>query len=106
MLNDRVMDLYRQKVIEFPVKLGMARFMSDRPVPAGAGHRYDREGLLRWCGQRFPTLTETLSEEDFRTLSRAKLHEKLMEASQKAFPTVGQEQLDAELAEAFRRVQF
>ncbi len=101
LLRQRVMELYRQKDVEFPVRLAMARFMSERPVAPGVAHRYDREGLMRWCSQRFPGLSDALSEEDFRTLSRARLDEKLREVSKKCFPAVGQEQIDAKLAEAF-----
>jgi preprotein translocase subunit SecA len=101
LLHDRITELYHQKEIEFPVKLGMTRFMADGPVGPGAAHRYDREGLMRWCRERFPQLAEALSEEDFRTLSRAKLHEKLLEVSRKAFPTTGTEQIDARLDDAF-----
>ncbi len=106
LLYDRVMALYRQKDVEFPVRLGMARFMSDRPVAPGVAHRYDREGLYRWCQQRFPGLKDSLSEEDFRTFSRPRLHEKLLEVSQKAFPTLGQEAIDVRLDEAFSGTQL
>src|SRR5262249_28198255 len=44
--------------------------------------------------------------EDFRTLSRPRLHEKLLEVNQKAFPAVGQEAIDARLDEAFSGTQI
>jgi preprotein translocase subunit SecA len=96
-----VKQLYRRKEIEFPVKLAMTRFMSDRAVPGAAGHRYDREGLYRWSMHRFPALALSLTEEDFRTQSRAKLNETLLQASEKFFPPVGQDEIDAKLEEAF-----
>src|SRR5262249_51194836 len=99
MLHGKVMELYRQKETEFPVMLGMARFMSDKIVQGG--HKYDREGLRRWGQQRFPNLHAVISEEDFRTLSRARLQEKLLEVSRQAYPTTAAEQIDARLAEAF-----
>ena len=49
-LSDEVHKLYRDREIEFPVTLAMARYMADRQQ----GHmgpmqqRYDREGLYRW----------------------------------------------------------
>jgi preprotein translocase subunit SecA len=101
LLHRTVMELYRQKDVEFPVKLAMARFMSDRPLPAGVGHRYDREGLFRWCTQRFANMAGALSEEDFRTQSRAHIHEKLLEVSKGGFPRAGQEDIDTRLEEAF-----
>jgi len=106
LLQQKIMELYRQKDIEFPVKLAMARFMSDRPMPAGGGHRYDRDGLHRWCTQRFPTLGSVFSEDDFRTQSRAHLHERLLEVSKRAFPKAGQEDIDARLEEAFSGTSF
>jgi preprotein translocase subunit SecA len=100
LLLTQIKGLYHQKEIEFPVQLGMARFMSDRPQPAhGGGHRYDREGLMLWCKQRFPGLTMT--EEDFRTLPRSKIQEKLREVSQKSFPAATHDDIDAKVAEAF-----
>ncbi|MCI0463508.1 MAG: SEC-C domain-containing protein [Gemmataceae bacterium] len=56
---------------------------------------------MRWCSPRFPGLSDVLSEEDFRTLSRARLDEKLREVSKKCFPAIGQELIDARLKEAF-----
>jgi len=100
MLLGQIKALYRQKEVEFPVQLGMARFMSDRPQPAaGMGHRYDREGLMRWCRQRFPGLTMT--EEDFRTLPRSKIQEKLLGVSKATFPALTHDDIDAKIAAAF-----
>ena len=53
LLHGKVMELYRQREMEFPVKVAMARFMADRhQVPSG--QRYDREGLFHWTRHRFP----------------------------------------------------
>jgi preprotein translocase subunit SecA len=101
MLLSQINALYHQKEIEFPVQLAMARFMSDRPVPTptGMGHRYDREGLFRWCQMRFPGLK--MIEEDFRTLPRNKIQEKLLETSKAIFPPLGHDDIDAKLADTF-----
>jgi preprotein translocase subunit SecA len=101
LLHSRILALYRQKEVEFPVKVGMARFMAERnQVPAG-GQRYDREGLFHWSRGRFPASAELLTEEDFRTQSRARLQEQLLEASRRSFPPEGQDAIDAKLDEAF-----
>lgn len=92
-----VKQLYRRKEIEFPVKLALARFLSDRPHPGGVGQRYDREGLYHWSRQRFPLLSEVLREEDFRTWSRARLAEALLQISEKSLPHASQEDLDQQL---------
>jgi preprotein translocase subunit SecA len=90
---------FRAKEAEFPVTIAMARYMADRgPVPMG-GAKYDREGLLRWYQNRFGG-TE-ISEETFRTESRAKLHEMLLEISRKAFPATAQEMIDTKLEETY-----
>jgi preprotein translocase subunit SecA len=98
-LHARVMELYRQKEVEFPVKVAMARFMADR-AQAG-GQRYDREGLYVWSRQRFPGQAEFLGEEEFRTQSRARIYEQLLEVSRKYMPPAGQEEIDQKLVEAF-----
>jgi preprotein translocase subunit SecA len=100
-LHDRVLALYRQKEIEFPIRVGMARFMAERSQVAAGGQRYDREGLFHWSRARFPNSAELLSEEDFRTQSRARLQEQLLEANRRCFPSGGHEQIDAKLEEAF-----
>ena len=97
LVHRRVLDLYRQREIAFPVMAAMARFMSDRP--GQGGQRYNREGLYHWAVGRFPATT--FVEEDFRTDSRAKLLEKLLAVSQAAYPRVNQETIDEKLEEAF-----
>jgi preprotein translocase subunit SecA len=52
-LQSEVRKLYREKEIQFPVTVAMARFMSDRAHSGPGGQRYDREGLYRWCLFRF-----------------------------------------------------
>ena len=98
LIHGRVLELYRQREIAFPVLAAMARFMSDRPAQGG-GQRYNREGLYHWAKARFPSAP--LVEEDFRTESRAKLLEKLLEASRAAYPAKNQEAIDEKLEEAF-----
>jgi preprotein translocase subunit SecA len=94
------MALYRQKEVEFPVKVGMARFMAERGQGPG-GHRYDREGLYHWARARFPAAADRLTEEAFRTESRARLQELLLEASRASYPEVSEETIDAQVDEAF-----
>jgi preprotein translocase subunit SecA len=100
LLREQVMALYRLKEIEFPVKVGMARFMADQNTTSPGAQKYDREGLYYWGKQRFPDQAETLKEDDFRTLSRAKLYELLLEASRMVYPAHGPRQIDDQLAAA------
>jgi preprotein translocase subunit SecA len=97
----QVRELYRQKEIEFPVKVAMARFMSEQSRNPLMGQRYDREGLLRWYQARFGATKDGITEEDFRTQPRSKLYEMLLAMSQKAFPPATQEDIDARLEESF-----
>jgi preprotein translocase subunit SecA len=103
-LWQKVMEIYRQREIEFPVRVGMAQFMSDRQQQAAAagGQRYDREGLLRWAKMRFHGPAESLNEEDFRTQSRSKLQELVQEVSARYYPKIGQEDIDKKLSEVFQ----
>lgn len=99
LVHQRVMDLYRQKEIAFPVMAAMLRHMADRAGVQG-GQRYDREGLHRWALARYPQAAARLSEEEFRTQSRARLLDLLLDVSRAAFPQTGQEAIDARLADA------
>jgi preprotein translocase subunit SecA len=108
LIRDQVMAVYRQKEIEFPVRVGMARFMAERAQVGGGGQRYDREGLYNWATQRFAAANAppkanlpTLSEEDFRTQSRARLQETVLALSRAFYPEVGHEQIDERLEESF-----
>jgi len=139
LLQKEVRKVYRQKEIEFPVTIAMARFMSDRQHAGPGGQRYDREGLYRWALMRFGKLAEEetmpaaiaerlaanggtaaavmqtpamtlahagLSEEDFRTQSRAKLNEMLRDVSHKLYPNVAHDEIDEHLAEAFQGTDY
>ena len=70
LVHQQVMALYRQKEMDFPVKVGMARFMAERATGPNAGQRYDREGLYHWAKERFAAAAELIQEEAFRTESR------------------------------------
>ncbi len=110
-----VRKLYHQKEIEFPVVAGMARFMNDKGPGGAIGQKYNREGLYHWYMMRFPgepgasatgangasATGAKITEEEFRTESRANLFKKLVEISKIHFPTVGHEDIDAKLQEAF-----
>ena len=102
LLKEQVMALYRQKEIEIPVKVAMARFMADQNTTAPGGQKYDREGLLLWSKQRFPEHASLLNEEEFRTLSRAKLYDLVLEVSRKSYPAQGPKQIDEQLESAWR----
>src|SRR5260370_16092852 len=105
LLHKRVMDQYRQKEIEFPLTVAMANFMAERPTQPGA-QKYDRAGLLQWAHMRFPQGAEKLDEDSFRTLSRNRLYEMMLNISKEAMPEAGHDAIDAKLDEAFEGTPY
>jgi preprotein translocase subunit SecA len=123
-LYREVRKAYRQKDVDFPVRVGMQNFMADKPQ-AGA-QRYDRDGLYRWTAQRLGTVLaarkhgpealadqagffavafkaldeEGWTEEFVRTEPRSKLREKLTDIAPKAMPAADIDEIDAKIAEA------
>ena len=95
-----VKKLYREKEIEFPVSIGFARFMDDKGHGGAIGQKYNREGLFQWYTMKFGK-NAGMTEEEFRTESRAKLYTKLVALSNKTYPTEDHDAIDAKLAEAF-----
>jgi preprotein translocase subunit SecA len=124
-LYGKVREAYRQKDVEFPVRVGMQNFMSDKPQ--AGGQRYDRDGLYRWAAQRLGTVLairkhgpeilsdqsgfyavafkaieeEGLTEELIRTEPRSKLREKFMAVAPKAMPAADIDEIDAQLDAVF-----
>jgi preprotein translocase subunit SecA len=102
-LSARLRDLYREKEIEFPVKAGMAQFMSDRTQAAQGGQKYNREGLFGWAKQRFPSVAERITEDDFRTQSRQRLQEIILDCSKASYPAQSEESIDEQLDKTFEK---
>jgi preprotein translocase subunit SecA len=102
-LLGKVMDLYRQKEIEFPVTIAMTQFMSEKQqqTQAQGGQRYNREGLYQWAIGRFPQVREQIKEDDFRTLPRTKLQELLRNLSRSLYPAQSHDAIDQHLDDAF-----
>jgi preprotein translocase subunit SecA len=99
LIRRSVRAIYRHKEETFPVQVAVANFLGDRG-PAG-GRNYDRAGLYAWARYRFPGLAEGLSEEAFRTESKGKLTELLLDVSKKYMPALDQEAIDARLGDTF-----
>ncbi len=129
-LYRKVHAAYRQKDIEFPVRVAMQNFMTDKPQ--AGGQRYDRDGLYRWSAQRLGTVlaiktggadalagdagffaaahkavdAEGFTEEFIRTEPRSKLREKLLELAPKAVPPADVDEIDAKIAEVFSGAKY
>ncbi|WP_237228013.1 preprotein translocase subunit SecA [Rubinisphaera sp. JC750] len=68
---DKVLAEYRQREIQFPVSVGMSRFMTR----SRSGEQYDRVGLAQWAQSRFHTrfdmdTIENTSRNDLEALLR------------------------------------
>ena len=50
-IMDRLIQLYDQKEVQYPVTVGLQRFMATKS--GTGGERYDREGLAEWAANRF-----------------------------------------------------
>jgi preprotein translocase subunit SecA len=100
-LRAKVRDSYRHKEVEFPVKVALSNFMSEKATPGQAGAaRYDRAGLYAWTRFRFPGLAESLSEDDFRTQPRSRLVEIITDLSRQAMPEHDEELITARVKDA------
>jgi len=101
LIMDRLLQLYREKDRDFPVRAALQKFMSDKAAQGQpAGQRYNREGLLAWALSRFPDAAAKLKEDDFRTLPKSKLQELLLGIARSATPEKGQEAIDDQVEEA------
>ena len=123
-LVTRVREGYHNKDLEFPVRVAMQNYMSDKPQQGG-GQRFDRDGLFQWSKSRVGTAlaskagdkpdaetgffaaaskaieAEGFTEEFVRTEPRSKLREKLQEMTAKAMPAGDIEAVDARTDDIF-----
>jgi len=89
--------LYAQKEAEFPVRVGMSRFLHERTQTQPA--RYDREGLAAWASQRFHTLVDA---EELQLKLRPEIEALLLEVAQKHYEGAKvAEQLEEQITAAF-----
>jgi preprotein translocase subunit SecA len=97
LLQKKVREAYRQKDIEFPVQIGMSKFM---PAKTTQERRPDRDQLYRWAAGRFAGASG-LNEEMIRTDSRPKIQEMLVKVSTSVAPTVDYPEIVAQVKEIF-----
>ncbi|MES2788432.1 MAG: preprotein translocase subunit SecA [Planctomycetota bacterium] len=76
---EHLLKMYDAKEIEFPVSVGLTRFMADRSGAPGT-ERYDREGLAQWAGNRFDA---PLQSTTFEGQSRESIRSALLTYSEK-----------------------
>ena len=101
MLLDKVKAVYRQKDVEFPVQVAMSSFMAEKATGVVGQQRYNREGLYGWTKGRFPSQAAHLTEDQFRTESRANLRDAITKLSAVAYPqNADQTAIDEKIEEA------
>ncbi len=89
--------VYAQKEAEFPVRVGMTRYLHERTQTQPA--RYDREGLAAWASNRFHTLVD---HDELNLKLRPEIEHLLLDVAHKHY--LGgrlAEELEAKLTEAF-----
>jgi len=100
LILEKVQAAYREKEIQFPVQVAMSSFMAEKATGVAGQQRYNREGLFAWARTRFPDKTKNLTEEQFRTESRAHLRELLLKISADVYPTELQSEINARVDDA------
>ncbi len=89
--------LYAQKEAEFPVRVGMSRFLHERTQTQPA--RYDRDGLAAWASARFHTL---IDPSELNLKLRPEIEHLLLEVAHKHYPGAKlSEELERRLDAAF-----
>jgi len=74
LVTEKLEKLYHEKEINFPVTLGLNRFLAGR----GSSDRPDREGLISWANERFES---DISFDDIKSKSRDEVADVLNTAS-------------------------
>ena len=89
--------VYSHKEAEFPVRVGMTRFLHERTQTQPA--RYDREGLANWSSDRFQTVVDP---DEFNLNLRPEIEQILLDLAHKHYPGAKlEEELEKRLSGAF-----
>ena len=97
-LQEAARELYDAKEAEFPVRVGLTRFLAERSQGQQAP-RYDRDGLAAWASERFGVY---IDPEEIRQKFKPEIEEMLLKIAHEQYPggRVAAE-LDRRFAEAF-----
>ncbi len=79
-LQEQARELYIRKEAEFPVQVGLTRYLAERSQ--NASPRYDREGLAVWASERFRT---AIDPEELRPMLRPEIETLLLEVARKHY---------------------
>ena len=96
-LKHQAREIYARKEAEFPVRVGMSRFLVE-PKP-GQPARYDRDGLAAWASDRFGTPVDV---EPLKPLLRPEIEAVLVNIAIENYPGARlSDELHVKLEEAF-----
>ena len=74
-------ELYVQKEAEFPVRVGLTRYLQERTQTSAP--KYDRDGLAAWASERLGT---PVDPEEIRNMLRPEIEKHLLAISSKSYP--------------------
>ncbi|WP_422929972.1 preprotein translocase subunit SecA [Singulisphaera sp. PoT] len=79
-IQTQTRELYARKEAEFPVQVGLTKFLAERSQ--NQSPRYDRDGLALWASERFRTAVDP---EELRPLLRPEIEALLLEVARKHY---------------------
>ena len=81
-LQEQACQLYDRKEAEFPVRVGLTRFLAERSQ-GQTSPRYDRDGLAAWATERFGVY---IDPEEIRSRLRPEIEALLLEIAHREYP--------------------
>jgi len=79
-VQEQARELYARKEAEFPVQVGLTRYLAERSQ--NHSPRYDRDGLAVWASERFRTAVDP---EELRPLLRPEIESLLLDVARKHY---------------------
>ena len=81
-LQEQARQLYDRKEAEFPVRVGLTRFLAER-AQGQQSPRYDRDGLAAWATERFGVY---IDPEEIRAKLRPEIEALLLDVAHREYP--------------------
>ncbi len=81
-LKEQSRELYARKEAEFPVRVGLTRFLAERSQ-GQQSPRYDRDGLAAWASERFGVY---IDPEEIRSKFKPEIEQMLIEVAHRQYP--------------------
>ena len=81
-LGVQARELYDRKEAEFPVRVGLSRYLAER-AQGQSSPRYDRDGLAAWATERFGVY---IDPEEIRSKFKPEIEEMLLSIAHRQYP--------------------